>query len=145
MYLCSFPVCSHDSYSCHLGQILKVWRAGKAVGSFTNHCPDKIQEWWMEVRKEICRIQIKIHFYKEEARRLWSTWEREIQTDLVSFIFSFWFFCFSDFYAQKCHLSGCSDFLLSWISHLDRFAAGVVGSLLSELHIRAREKSKTSH
>ena len=38
-----------------------------------------------------------------------------------------------------------AHFLLSGISHLGRAAAGIAGTLLSELHVRTREKSKTSH
>lgn len=38
-----------------------------------------------------------------------------------------------------------AHFLLSWISHLDHVAAGIAGTLLSELHVRTREKFKTSH
>lgn len=38
-----------------------------------------------------------------------------------------------------------ADFLLSRISRLDHVAGGTAGTQLSELHVRTREKSKTSH
>lgn len=81
VYLRPFSVCSRDSFSCHLGQTLKAWRAGKVVAFYTIH-----------------------------------QGPAESQT--------------------------AARFLLSWISHSNRVAAGTAGTLVPELHVRTRERSQ---